>query len=119
MLKTVPELVAEARAELRCVDATTAMEEIRQNNGTIIDVRELVEVQNLAAPRSINIPRGILEMKIAEVIPDENHPIYLHCATGGRATLAAQQLQNMGYTRVSVVTCPINTIKELQEMFVE
>jgi hypothetical protein len=29
------------------------------------------------------------------------------------------QLQNMGYTQVSVVTCPIDTVKELQEMFVE
>jgi rhodanese-related sulfurtransferase len=119
MLKTVPELVAEARAGLRCVDAAAALREIKENHGTIVDVRELVEVNDLAAPRSVHIPRGILEMKIAEVIPDEHHPIYLHCATGGRATLAAQQLQNMGYTRVTVVTCPINTIRELQEMFVE
>jgi phage shock protein E len=119
MLKTVPELVAEARADLRCVDAKKALNEIKENDGTIIDVRELVEVNNLAAPRSVHIPRGILEMKIADVIPDENHHIYLHCATGGRATLAAQQLQNMGYTQVTVVTCPINTIKELQELFVE
>ena len=119
MLKTVPELVAEARAELRCVDATTAMEEIRGNGGTIVDVRELVEVHNLTAPMSIHIPRGILEMKIGEAIPDESHPIYLHCATGGRATLAAQQLLKMGYTQVSVVTCPAGTVKEVQEMFVD
>ena len=119
MLKTVPELVAEARAELRCVDAATAMEEIKANNGTIVDVRELVEVNNLTAPRSIHIPRGILEMKIGEAIPDENHSIYLHCATGGRATLAAQQLVKMGYQQVSVVTCPANTVKEVQEMFVD
>ena len=119
MLKTVPELVAEARAGLRCVDAATALSEMKENDGAIIDVRELVEVNNLAAPISVHIPRGILEMKIADVIPDENHPIYLHCASGGRATLAAGQLQNMGYTQVSVVTCPINTVKELQEMFVE
>ncbi len=119
MLKTVDELVAQARAGLRCVDAATAFSEIRKNNGTIVDVRELVEVTDLAAPRSVHIPRGILEMKIAELIPDADHPLYLHCATGGRATLAAQQLQNMGYTRVSVVTCPINTIRELQDLFVE
>lgn len=119
MLKTIPELVAEARAGLRCVDAATALSEMRENDGAIIDVRELVEVSNLAAPQSVHIPRGILEMKIADVVPDENQPIYLHCASGGRATLAAQQLQNMGYTQVSVVTCPINTVKELQEMFVK
>ena len=44
MLKTVPELVADARAQLRCVDTATAMDEIRGNNGTIVDVREMVEV---------------------------------------------------------------------------
>ena len=119
MLKTVPELVAETRAELRCVDAATAMEELNGNGGTIVDVRELVEVHNLAAPSSVHIPRGILEMKIGEVIPDEDHPIYLHCATGGRATLAAAQLVKMGYANVSVVTCPIDTVKEAQEMFVD
>ena len=119
MLKTVPELVAETRAGLRCVDAATAMEEIRANGGTIVDVRELVEVNNLTAPRSVHIPRGLLEMKVGEAIPDEDHPIYLHCATGGRATLAAAQLVKMGYTKVSVVTCPIGTVKEAQELFVD
>jgi rhodanese-related sulfurtransferase len=119
MLKTVPDLVAEARTHLRCVDAATAMEEIRANGGTIVDVRELVEVNNLTAPRSVHIPRGILEMKVGEAIPDEDHPIYLHCATGGRATLAAAQLVKMGYTKVSVVTCPIGTVKEAQELFVD
>ena len=92
MLKTVPDLVAEARTHLRCVNAATAMEEIKASGGTIVDVRELVEVNNLAAPR---------------------------CATGGRATLAAAQLVKMGYTNVSVVTCPIDTVKEAQELFVD
>lgn len=119
MLKTIPELVAEARADLRCVDAATALSEMEENRGTIIDVREIVEVDNLAAPRSLHIPRGILEMKITEVIPDENHPIYLHCATGGRATLAAQQLVKLGYQQITVVTCPINAVKEQQELFGE
>ncbi len=119
MLKTVPELVAEARAKLRCVDATTAMTEIRENGGTILDVREPVEVSNLAAPRSVNIPRGVLEMKIGEVVSDADHPLYLHCATGGRATLAAEQLVRMGYSQVSVVTCPADTVAEVQAAFVD
>ena len=115
MLKTVPELVAEARADLRCVDAETAMAEVNENQGTIIDVRELVEVEQLDAPHSLNIPRGILEMKIPELVPDENHPLYLHCATGGRATLAAEQLVRLGYQNVSVITCPIDTVMEQQK----
>jgi rhodanese-related sulfurtransferase len=58
-------------------------------------------------------------MKITEVIPDENHPIYLHCATGGRATLAAQQLVKLGYQQITVVTCPIDAVKEQQDLFGE
>ncbi len=119
MLKSVPELVAEARASLRCVDATTAMAEIRDNGGTILDVREPVEVSNLAAPRSVNVPRGVLEMKIGELVTDADHPIYLHCATGGRATLAAEQLVRMGYSKVSVVTCPAGTVAEAQAAFAD
>jgi rhodanese-related sulfurtransferase len=92
---------------------------MKRNDGIIVDVRELVEVNNLTAPKSLHIPRGILEMKIAEAVPDENHPIYVHCATGGRATLAAQQLQRMGYKQVSVVTCPVNIVKEQQELFAD
>ncbi len=115
MLRPFPEIVAQARQQLRCVDAETAIAEIRKNDGTILDVREPIEVSNLAAPHSVNIPRGILEMKVGEVITDADHPIYVHCATGGRATMAAEQLVRMGYTRVSVITCPIDVVKLQQE----
>ena len=37
MLKTVPELVAEAREGLRCLDAATALAEMKENDGTIVD----------------------------------------------------------------------------------
>lgn len=115
MLKSVPEMVAEARANLRCINAETAMAEIQENNGTIIDVRELIEVEHLAAPHSVNIPRGVLEMKVGEVLPNSEQPVYLHCATGGRATFAAQQLVKMGYSNVTVITCPIDTVRQHQE----
>jgi phage shock protein E len=115
MLKSLPELVAEARAGLRCLDAATAHEEMLENQGLVIDVREPVEVNDLSMPLSINLPRGILEMKIAELTPDADRPLYLHCATGGRATFAAEQLQRMGYTRVTVITCPVDQVKAAQE----
>ena len=116
MLKTVPELVAEARVDLRCVNAATAMAEVNDNQGTIIDVRELVEVEQLGAPHSLNIPRGILEMKITGLVPDEQHPLYIHCATGGRATFAAEQLRRLGYQQVTVITCPIDTVVDQQKL---
>jgi phage shock protein E len=115
MLKPLPELVADARRHLRCVDAQTAHTEIHGNDGIIFDVREAVEVAHLTAPRSVNIPRGVLEMKVPEICPDPERPIYLHCASGGRATFAAEQLQRLGYNRVSVITCNVETVKAVQE----
>ena len=110
MLRKLPEIAQEARKQMRCLDAATAMAEAKQNNGVLIDVREPVEVQATFVPAAINIPRGILEMKIGEVAPGAEHPIYLHCASGGRATLAAEQLVRMGYENVTVITCPIDVI---------
>jgi rhodanese-related sulfurtransferase len=116
MLKPLPELIAAARANLRCLDAESAMQEIVGNNGTIIDVREPVEVSAQPAPHSINIPRGILEMKVMDIIPDADQPLYVHCATGGRATLAAEQLLRLGYRQVSVITCPIDVVSAQQAL---
>ena len=96
MFVTLAELIANARADLRCLDAETAMNELQETGGTIIDVREPLELETSPAPQSLNIPRGILEMKVMDIVTDADHPLYLHCATGGRATLAAEQLQRLG-----------------------
>ena len=109
-LKTIPELVAEIRPSMRCVSALEATKEMSKNNGLFIDVREPTEVAEHPAPSSINIPRGVIEMKILEQHPDPAMPIYIHCATGARATLAAEQLQRLGYQKVTVITCDLESM---------
>ena len=115
MLLTLPELIANARANLRCLDARSAMAEMLVTGGTLIDVREPAELADSPASRSINIPRGVLEMKVMEVAAEADHPVYLHCATGGRATLAAEQLERLGYRNVTVITCVVERVREAQE----
>lgn len=115
MLIAFPELVAQVRADLRCLSAEQAMAEIQSNGGILIDVRETAEVQANPAPLSVSLPRGILELKVQEFVSDPGHPVYVHCATGGRATMAAEQLQRLGFQRVTVITCPIATLCEQQE----
>jgi rhodanese-related sulfurtransferase len=110
MLTPLPEIVAEARQNLRCLDAATALAEAGENRGTVIDVREQSEAAAAPAPRSINIPRGVLEMKLPELVGEADHPIYLHCATGGRASLAAEQLKRLGYENITVITCPAEEV---------
>jgi phage shock protein E len=46
--------------------------------------------------------------KSHQELPDKNARIVLHCASGGRGTLAAQSLQGMGYTNVAKVDEGIN-----------
>ena len=70
---------------------------------TIIDVREPAEFQGGSVPSAVNIPRGFLEFKIAEVCSNADHPILIHCKSGGRAVLAAKTLADMGYSNVKVV----------------
>ena len=110
MLRSLPDLIQEARTNLRCITAVQAIEEQQLNGGVVIDVREPGELQQKAAPKSIPIPRGVLEMKIGEVAPAIDDPIYLHCATGGRATLAAEQLTRLGYNSVAVITCNLEAV---------
>lgn len=112
MLITIPELIANARINLRCLDAETAIRESHERQGTIIDVREPEELEADAAPGSINIPRGVLEMKVTSVVSEAGHPIYIHCASGGRATLAAEQLERMGFSNVTVITCPVTLVRQ-------
>lgn len=109
-LKTIPELVAEIRPSMRCLSAAEAKKEIAENHGLLIDVREPAEVAQNPAPGSVNIPRGVIEMRIVEQHPDPNMPIYIHCATGARATLAAEQLKRLGYQNVTIITCDLESI---------
>lgn len=112
-LLTVPELVGQARAKVRSLDAAGAKAEIVENRGLLIDVREPAEVAAKPVHGSINIPRGVLEMKIGELCPRADQPIYIHCATGGRAALAAEQLQRMGYQNVQALACSVDEVSVL------
>lgn len=109
-LRTIPELIAEIRPNMRCLSASDARKEITKNHGLLIDVREPAEVAESPAPGSINIPRGVIEMRILEQHPYPDMPIYIHCATGARATLAAEQLKRLGYVHVSIITCDLESI---------
>ena len=110
MLKTIPQLVEEVRGQLRCVSMVEAINERKLNQGVVVDVREVAEVAESPVSQSTSIPRGVLEMKMSSQYPNANTAVYIHCATGMRAILAAEQLQRLGYQNVSVITCDLATI---------
>lgn len=105
MLTPIPDLLKIITPNQRRIDAEQAKQEISENKGLLIDVREPAEHATKAASGAINIPRGLLEMKLMEREKDAARPIYLHCASGARATLSAEALTRVGYENVTVITC--------------
>src|SRR5579884_2557878 len=79
--------------------------EAQQNLGngkpiTLVDVREQTEWNEGYIPNAVHVPRGFLELRIEEAVPDKSAPVLLYCAGGVRSLLAGKTLQDMGYTDV-------------------
>ena len=107
MLKSVPELVAKAAGTVERISMENAL---KIKDVVVVDVRELQEASQRPIAVSINIPRGVLEMKITEHTQDPSTPICVHCTSGARATLAAEQLTRLGFTNVKAISSDIDDI---------
>ncbi len=66
----------------------------------LIDVREESEWNNGHLPRARHLCKGIIERDIETAIADHGAKIVLYCGGGFRSALAADNLQQMGYTNV-------------------
>jgi len=66
----------------------------------LIDVRERDEYEDSAIPGAKFIPRGFLDLRIENEVPDREQTIVLHCAGGVRSALAAKELEEIGYENV-------------------
>ena len=65
MIKPASEFIAEAQAQINCLDAVSAKALYDQSEGVIIiDVRESENAEASQLTASINISRGLIEMKI-------------------------------------------------------
>jgi rhodanese-related sulfurtransferase len=110
MLRTIPELISEIRSNIQTISAKEAYILAKKEPSLFIDVREPQEVAESPVNNSINLPRGVLEMNIGKCCQDEYHHIFLHCASGGRATFAAEQLLRLGFKNVWAIVCPHNDV---------
>lgn len=66
----------------------------------ILDVREESEYAKDHVPGAVHLGKGILERDVEEKVPDTATEIILYCGGGFRSALAADALQQMGYTNV-------------------
>ena len=79
----------------------------------VIDVREDHEFTLGHVKGAHHIGRGILERDIETHIPDKETEIVLYCGGGYRSALAADALQQMGYTNVRSMAGGMRAWREL------
>jgi molybdopterin/thiamine biosynthesis adenylyltransferase/rhodanese-related sulfurtransferase len=73
----------------------------RKNSPVLVDIRERDEYEQGFIPSADWIPRGFLELKIEDLVPDREREIIVYCAGGVRSALGARSLTELGYTQVS------------------
>jgi adenylyltransferase/sulfurtransferase len=67
----------------------------------LLDVREREEFRQGYVPGAVSIPRGFLEMRIEEAVPEKGTPVVAYCGSGTRSLLAGRIMKELGYTNVT------------------
>ena len=112
-MKTFPELLQQANAEIKSITALELNEEKNNENLVIIDVRskEIIQSDGMIEG-AINVPRGMLEFhadqrednpfRVTDINP--NKKLVLYCGVGGQSALSTKTLQDMGFNNVYNLT---------------
>ncbi|HET9049463.1 MAG TPA: rhodanese-like domain-containing protein [Chiayiivirga sp.] len=118
---TANDLIADARTRVTQVSAADFHRE-SPGSTVLIDVREPGEFAEGHLPGAINLPRGVLEFKIeahpalacqtSPALADRERAIVVYCLSGGRAMLACDSLQKLGFTRIRSLTGGIGAWRE-------
>jgi molybdopterin/thiamine biosynthesis adenylyltransferase/rhodanese-related sulfurtransferase len=100
----------DVKRRIRETDVETVKTIVASHNGApaksngvgpiLIDVREKDEYLEGFIPGARWIPRGFLELRIEDQVPEKGADVILYCAGGVRSALAARALEDLGYTNV-------------------
>jgi sulfur-carrier protein adenylyltransferase/sulfurtransferase len=112
MAKTSKNILDEARASIKQIDIDEARRMLDKPGTVLVDVRESDEWRQGHIPQAVGIPRGFLELRIEEKVPDHKTPVILQCASGTRSLLAARSLSELGYENVYNMTGGFNSWKD-------
>ena len=94
-------LVNNRKERIKEVTVAETRDRLKTNPETkLVDVREDNEWDTAHAAGAIHLGKGIIERDVEVTIPDKDAEIILYCGGGYRSALAADVLQEMGYTNV-------------------
>lgn len=99
--KTVEQLIGDATRKISFMSQEEILRRIQSDEPgiTLLDVRESDSYQRGHIPGAILIPRGQLELRVDELLPDPTARIVVYCQFGKISTLATATLRDMGFTR--------------------
>ena len=87
-----------------------------QNGYVILDVREQNEYDESHIPGAILIPHGQIKELAPSMLPDKDQLILVYCRSGRRSKIAAEALEEMGYTNIKefggIIDWPYETVGE-------
>lgn len=105
---SINDLVAAAKARIEELSVEQLRTEMDADDITVIDIRDVRERWDKGViPGARSAPRGMLEFWFDPESPyyqdryQFDHRYVLHCAGGARSALAADVLQQLGYTNVA------------------
>ena len=94
-------LVNEAKSRVKQTDINGYKKMLAAGDKPVlIDVREDNEWAAGHAAGALHLGKGIIERDIESKIPDKSAKMVLYCGGGFRSALAADALQQMGYTDI-------------------
>jgi len=114
--KTVGQLLREAgeRIPFMAIGDLFERTQRRANDFVVLDVRETDAYARGHVPGAIHLPRGQLELRINEMLPDPGVEIVTICEFGKISTLAAATLQDLGFTRATALDGGMKTWLEAE-----
>jgi len=96
------DLISQAKAAIDEVQPSEAREELGGDDVVLVDVREQHEFEERHIEGALHVPRGHLESRIEQFVPDRSKRVILYCASGNRSALAARTLtEELGYDDVA------------------
>ena len=110
--KTVAQLLSEAAAKTPFMSLAELASRVARGDIVVLDVRERDAYAAGHVPGARHLPRGQLELRVNDELPDPTARIVTVCEFGKISTLAAATLRDLGFLRAAALDGGMKAWKE-------
>ncbi len=126
-MKTFNDLISDVSKNVKEIFPWDLEEILEDRKPFMIDVRENYEFDAMHITHSMNVPRGILETAcdydydetIPELAGNKKQEIIVICRSGNRSILAADTMQQMGFSKVFSLKTGIRGWNEYDQALID